>query len=433
MRALYVIQRYYPFSGGSERYFQRIAERLVGEGGDADVLTTEAWDLERFWDPRKRRVDEPESVHNGVAIHRLALRYLPAPQLSHRAIRRLMAESCRVSFPGQRALLRAGGRFGPWVPGLVSAAGRLARPTLVHSANVAFESMVSAAEQIARNAGAPHVVSPFLHLGEGAGSRVWRYYTMPHQVDLLCRADAVVVLTTIERDALAGFGVRADRLHVVGAGIDVSASTGGDAAAARRRIGVDGPIVLALGAAAYDKGTMHLVQAAAALRRSGAQVTVVVAGPIMSEFDRFLASREPADRSVVRSLGFVSEEERRDLLAAADLLALPSRTESFGLVFLEAWANGKPVIGARAGAIPAVVDDGEDGVLVGFGDVSALSEAIRLLVEDPSLRNRLGERGRTKVVDEGTWYARVRDVYRQVLGGDPTPNAVGMDEANVTT
>ncbi|MFN8515884.1 MAG: glycosyltransferase [Chloroflexia bacterium] len=59
------------------------------------------------------------------------------------------------------------------------------------------------------------------------------------------------------------------------------------------------------------------------------------------------------------------------MLAAASIFALPSRTDSFGITFLEAWCNGVPVIGARAGSIPDVIDDGEDELLVPFGDVPA--------------------------------------------------------------
>ena len=122
------------------------------------------------------------------------------------------------------------------------------------------------------------------------------------------------------------------------------------------------------------------------------------------------------DQRWIRLLGFVSESERRDLLAACDLLALPSRTESFGLVFMEAWANRKPVIGARAGAIPAVVRDGENGVLVKFGDVNALSGAIETLVRSPETRENMGASGFARVVDESVWFERVRAVYANVLG-----------------
>jgi glycosyltransferase involved in cell wall biosynthesis len=415
MRFLHVIQRYYPFRGGSERYFQAFSERFAALGADVQVVTSDAWDLEYFWDPTAKRIEEPSDEENGVQIRRLPVRHMPLPRLTHRAIRRLMAESCRVSFPGRVSLLRAGSRFGPWLPSLDQTLAAGDRPDLVNSANIAFESMIAAVGRYARRRDVPHVVTPFLHLGDPDDPKVRRYYTMPHQIALLRQADALMVLTGLEADFLEAQGIAADRIRVVGAGIDVASVTGGDGEAARARLGIDGPLVLALGAAAFDKGTVHLVQAVSRLNRAGAGVHLVIAGPVLSEIDQLMRSLPSDDRRWIHLLGFVSEAERRDLLAACDLLALPSRTESFGLVFMEAWANRKPVIGARAGAIPAVVHDGENGILVKFGDVGALAGAIETLVRSSELRANMGAAGFAQVIDESVWFERVRAVYEQVL------------------
>lgn len=416
----HVIQRYFPFRGGSERYFQAFSERFVREGTHVQIITSDAWDLEYFWDPRRKRIGAERDNHNGVAIERVPVQHLPLATISHRAIRRLMAESCRVPYPGRGALLTQGSRFGPWLPALNAVLERSGRPDLVNSANISLESMIAAAERHARRHDVPHIVTPFLHLGTPDDARVRRYYTMPHQIGLLQRADAVMTLTQVEADFLLKSGVNESKLHVVGAGIDVDAVTGGDAASIRDRLGVHGPFVLALGAAAYDKGTIHLIRALSTLRREGNDVQLVIAGPMMSDVEQVLTSLDSAAREGIHALGFVSDEERRDLLAAATVLALPSRTESFGLVFMEAWANGLPVMGARAGAIPAVVTDGSDGILIEFGDVPGLARAIQQLIDSPALASEMGASGRKKVVSEEQWFKRVRAVYRKVLGDNQT-------------
>jgi glycosyltransferase involved in cell wall biosynthesis len=142
----------------------------------------------------------------------------------------------------------------------------------------------------------------------------------------------------------------------------------------------------------------------------------VIAGPVLSDVTEFARQLPAGDLNHIHILGFVSEEERRDLLDACDLLALPSRTESFGLVFMEAWANRKPVVGARAGAIPAVVRDGVDGLLVDFGDNAALADAIDVLVNSSTLRAQLGASGYANVVDESVWFERVSAAYGKILG-----------------
>ncbi len=422
---LHVIQRYYPFRGGSERYFQAFSERFVRTGARVQVVTTNAWDLEYFWDPSRKHIAEPCLTHEGVEILRVPVNHLPFASLTHRAIRRLMAESSRMPFPGRQLLLRAGSRFGPWIPSLDSTLETVDRPDLVNTANVAFESMIAASERFARRHAIPHIITPFLHFGEPADSRVRRYYTMPHQLDLVRRADAVMVLTEFESTYLQSVGILGDRIRVVGAGIDVESVTGGDPIAARKRLGINGPIVLTLGAAAYDKGTVHLIDAVTRLNATHPDVHLVVAGPLLAEVEHIALALSDRERRQIHVLGFISDDERRDLLAAADILALPSRTESFGLVFMEAWANGKPVIGARAGAIPYVVTDGDDGILVEFGDVAALEDAISQLITSTEDAARMGQRGRERVVSEEQWFARVRDVYASVLGTTATAVAVG--------
>jgi glycosyltransferase involved in cell wall biosynthesis len=120
-------------------------------------------------------------------------------------------------------------------------------------------------------------------------------------------------------------------------------------------------------------------------------------------------------------LGVISPDEKRDLLAAADIVALPSRTESFGIVFLEAWASRKPVIGACAGAVPDLVRDGETGLLTPFGNVDALAVAIGRLLADDELARSLAERGHSLAVGRYSW-AAVYDRYRrafEIAVGEP--------------
>ena len=70
--------------------------------------------------------------------------------------------------------------------------------------------------------------------------------------------------------------------------------------------------------------------------------------------------------------------------------------DSFGILYLEVWRYGKLVIGAEAGAIPEVIKEGEDGLLVEFGDVNQLASAIPSLLNNPALYKEMGEAGRKR-------------------------------------
>jgi glycosyltransferase involved in cell wall biosynthesis len=82
-----------------------------------------------------------------------------------------------------------------------------------------------------------------------------------------------------------------------------------------------------------------------------------------------------------------------DLLAAADLVAMPSRAEGLGIAALEAMASGRPVLATRVGGLGEAVVDGRTGLLVPPEDVAALEAGLRRLIDDPGLRARLGAGG----------------------------------------
>ncbi len=99
-------------------------------------------------------------------------------------------------------------------------------------------------------------------------------------------------------------------------------------------------------------------------------------------------------RDQVRFEGRVDDERLRRAYAECDIFVAPSRFESFGLVFLEAMREGKPVIGCSAGGMPEIIRDGETGLLVEPGNVDALTEALLELIRSASARQALGNAGR---------------------------------------
>ncbi len=409
------MQIYRPAPSGAARYFVELGERLVAEGHRVTVLTTDAFDLEHFWMPGKRRITEVYDEHGGVQVRRLRVQRLPGPPILYPLIRRLMVETGRL--PAGTSLLRRLARLTPRLPEL---AVTLAAPecrdiALVHSTNITLDFMLLPVAAWARQRGIAHLITPFVHLGEPGNRQVLRYYSMPHQIDLLRRSAAVITQTGLEQDFLRCAGVPVALMQTIGVGIN-PAELGGDGARFRREQHIQGPIVLSAGTAAYDKGTIHVVEAMQRLWAAGNPATWVQVGSLMDHFQHF-AERLPAiDRARMRILGFVPDHVRRDAFAAADLFVMPSRTDSFGIVYLEAWGHGIPVIGAHAGGVPEVIRHGCDGLLVAFGDVAGLAHSIDRLLNDRELARAMGQLGRRKVLRELTWerkYQQIRELYLQ--------------------
>jgi phosphatidyl-myo-inositol dimannoside synthase len=112
-----------------------------------------------------------------------------------------------------------------------------------------------------------------------------------------------------------------------------------------------------------------------------------------------LAEKNGVNRHV-HFLSGLSFEELAACYEACEMFALPSRGEGFGLVYLEAMAHGKPVIGGAHGGAPEVIEDGVTGYLVPHGDPAQLATSIETLLSDPALAQKMGGRGRQRVERE---------------------------------
>ncbi len=426
MRVLHIIQRYWPFQGGSEGYFQELSERLAARGAAVTVFTTDAWDLEHFWAAGKRRIDRPVcEVHDGVTIRRFPVRRPPLPPIYFRILRRLMAETSDLSrlLPlDPSPVLRLGGRLSPWVPALTAALQATPPDAfdVVHTTNITLEGPILAAAAYAQRARIPLLITPFVHLGTPGDRSILRYYTMRHQIGLLNQATRVLVQTRLEGDALRKLGVGAARIVQAGVGVHPVRVAGGDAARFRaaHALGPDVPLVLFVGALARDKGAITLLEATARLATQGHDLRLVLIGATaLADFEVAYAALPVAVRARVLLLGFASDEAKRDAYAACTVFAMPSRTDTFGITYLEAWLYGKPVIGAAAGGVPEVIADRVDGYLIPFGDSAALATRLAALIADPALAARLGAAGRAKVLSTYTWerqLPRLLAVYDEV-------------------
>lgn len=420
MRILHVTQRYLPAIGGAELYLAGISARLAADGHAVTVVTTDALDFELFWNPRARRISEPEAIIEGVRVLRFPVRHLPAPQMSYAALRRLLWLLAKVRYTPTAALHRLAS-YTPWTPALAAwLATTREEFDLVAGMTIVFEQLIAAAQRFAQQRGLPFVIYPLTHLGAGATpgvDAVSRFYTMRHQVELVTASTYLVAINDDEAAYYQARGLAAERTIVAGPGIEPATLAGGDGERLRRRYGLEGPVVGVLSSMAYDKGTVHVVEAVRALWRQGRSLHLVLAGAVLEQFQHYLATLPPGDRAQIVLLGAVDHQTKLDLLAAIDLLALPSRTDSFGIVFLEAWCYGKPVIAADTWGVRTVVAADQDGLLVPFGDVDALAAAIWRLAGDPALRRTLGEAGRAKVMRSHTWaqkYPRIRTVYARL-------------------
>jgi L-malate glycosyltransferase len=199
-----------------------------------------------------------------------------------------------------------------------------------------------------------------------------------------------------------------------------SVDAAGLAARARPELPLRGLVIGSAGLFRYKKGLVYLFRALARLN-GNLEHTLLLAGDWFAPEDR-----EPHERALAESglsahvTGRIPPERMADYLDLFDVLVFPSLfSEGCPRAMLEAMALGKAVIGARAGAIPEIVIDGENGRLIEPGSTDELAVAIAELAHDPALRARLGARARATALamtgerERDQWL----DVYAAATGG----------------
>ena len=240
------------------------------------------------------------------------------------------------------------------------------------------------------------VARPHAHLIVWFHSEVirpsWRYrlFYRPFLRFALRRADRIVVSSPTLVASASELRDWQSRCAVIPFGVEAVQSSPLIAArAAEIKDDVAQPIILFVGRLVRYKGVHVLLDA---LHDVGATALLVGDGPERTALEARARELGIADR--VRFLGAVSDEELRALYSACDVFVLPSTTrqEAFGVVQLEAMMAGKPVVSTDLGTgVGWVNQHGETGLVVPPGDVSALRDALRRLLEDESLRNSYGE------------------------------------------
>lgn len=373
MRIVHLAQRYHPVVGGAEIYVRAIAEEEVRRGHEVTVLSTQP----------PRGAPAVETV-GGVRVVRFPTRHWTGDYL-----------------------------FPPWLP-MVGAREWLAREPidLLHAHSYRFATVEEAA-RASRERGIPLVVSALgFYPAENAAVGLSRWvYDRGRGARAMRQAARCIALTRDEIHYHVAMGIPAERIDVIPPGIPAEALVPGDGVAFREEHDLAGPVVMFLARLAHDKGLPDLVAAMAHVP----DATLAVCGP---DAGALAGARRRAERlgiaERVRFLGAVPSP--RDAYAACDVFVHPSRYEAFGMVIVEAQAQGKPVVTTTVGGCPDA--GGAPATLVPPKDPRAIAIAVNALLADPGRRTRLGAEGRARA-REFLWPGivdRIEEAYATARG-----------------
>lgn len=222
-------------------------------------------------------------------------------------------------------------------------------------------------------------------------------------------------------NVLAGSGISPDKVRIVYPGVDVSQFR----AAVPIRPPGRGPVLLTVGRLQRRKGHDLVLQAMPELLRRHADVRYLIVGDGEERSRLEQMTRELGVSAHVTFFGEVPLADLPGFFAGCDVFVMPNRVhqgdfEGFGIVFLEAAASGRPVVGGRSGGVPEAVAEGKNGLLVTGEDASELVTALDMLLSAPELRAHFGAAGRARVATDFTWQAsadRLRAVHLEAARG----------------
>lgn len=242
------------------------------------------------------------------------------------------------------------------------------------------------------------------------------------------QADALIgVSAFVARSLVEGGGYSPRKTHAVLNAINLEAwdyRIASESVRTEFGIAKGDPLVVCVARIFRAKGQVELVRALGLLRADLPTLKLMMVG---QDYPPGTHHSEEL-RALAQELGVASNliftglrKDVPQLIAAADLLAMPSFEEPFGLVYAEAMAMKRPVIALDNGGTPEVVEHGKSGLLSSNDDIPALAENIRKLVRDPVLRSQMGEYGRKQVEARFTPARLAGDVarvYAGLIGGE---------------
>jgi glycosyltransferase involved in cell wall biosynthesis len=241
---------------------------------------------------------------------------------------------------------------------------------------------------------------------------------------ILKEFDRVITLSRHCAQELQTVGISADKVRIIGYGIDIRKySTANDGRKVREDLGIGSrPMVFFLGHIRPRKGPQILLESIPHIARSLPDVLVVFAGPdlgILAQLQERVSNLH-MEKNVL-FLPAQSDDRIVGLYAACDVFAFPTCTpiECLGLSMVQAMASGKPVVGSNIDGIPEVIVDNETGFLVQPANERELGERLLQLLQDGGLRENMGRAGRRRAeecFDQDALIGELEKLYCELAG-----------------
>lgn len=407
MKILHVSHLYYPSIGGNQIHNRELSQKLAELNEQVTVFTSNL-----LYFPQSHQlntgVNMPANENiNGVDVRRFSINYkiydLIFNKLSKLKVGRRF---CKLLLKDCYEMLY----YGPFCPNMIWEIIKL-KPEIVLSLNAA--STVSYFCCLAKKIfNFPLVIMPCFHIKDK-----WATNSMTRRI--LMSSDLIVTFTVFEKEFIINnHGIEASKIYVGGIGINVDKQNSVNKTVSfRNKFNLkDSPVVTFVGRFIKGKGIGTLIDAMQLVWKHTPDAKLILAGDKDYYLKIIKSKIEVLDNDYGKNIIFINnfhESEKDSIFDACDVFVMASNADSFGLVYLEAWLHGKPVIACKNTPQSTIIDDGNDGLLVEYGNEYELASAILKLLKNKELRFKLGENGKKKVLENYTWDIVARGIREE--------------------
>jgi len=373
MNILTVIQRYYPVIGGAEILTKDFLDHL-SKLHQVTVYTTNAADIDSFWNKDAKKISKSEPMDYEV----IRTDFLTPEEI------KFDEKISKLPFA-----LNHPGPFSPkmWTDFVVDTINY----DLIFAISFPYDHILPA-YVASKKWKIPLVIMPLIH------QEFPNLFLSTHKITMLNNSDAVFVISNHEKKLLIENGINENKISVIQPFLKKTHEKliNSDEFRKKLKINSDDKIVLYVGSKSFVKGVIHLIDAMRNIWKTRQDLSLVLIGPSSKQFEDFFKKLPKNVTEKIIDLGIVNEQEKHSALESCEMLALPSKSESFGMVYVEAWNHGKPVIGCNMAPISEIIEHEKNGLLVEFGNINDISKAILYLIDNPSISKKFGEEGMKK-------------------------------------
>jgi len=410
---LYLPTRYFPSISGAEFYIQRIAEILTSKFNyNADIFTSNAVDFRALRHPEGKIIEKTDPLFdrvNNLKINRFSITY-------NHSFEDILSELKKLSFFNSINITDNSVKKylinGPYLKSLIEFFLRenVKNYDIIHTVFFPYFNIIISLI-IGNFLNIPKICTPFFHFSNPR-------YLDSNMVDILKRFDTIIACTQIEKKVLVNkFNLKAKKIAVVPMGVDIKRYNIKEIVKSNKAYFKEKffatneknyKLILFCGHKNYEKGAISILKAIPYILEKIKKVYFVFIGPSTKAFNYELSKilKNKNSRIINFSPDNLTGYYDNKKIAAfreADLYLMPSRSDAFGISFLEAWSAGKPVIGARIGATPEVIRENVDGFLVEFDNPEDIAQKVIKLLKSKKLRKNLGTAGYLNVSQKYRW------------------------------